>query len=450
MTVKVTVALLSLCLCGCHAAQKATKKNEVFVKERNDISRLYKFLPGVAAYQDSRLVYLHDDTRQFTVHFKQPVVVSVATKPEKWGYFQFPTIMRRLDGSLAVKWNLNADAIEAYGNHKFGSAISTDGGVSWQLAEVKESAGEVSLPNGDKIAVVTPKPIKVEELQLPKPIGTGMDTYAKTSSVFYKLDELPQSRQGVFQKRLKKVSSEWQEEKATLYDPRAARYSFRGLVPVLFWGDMHIAGDQSLIAGIYPGFYIKDDGTVDPKSGAFFYRSTDNGHSWKIQGRVLYEPDTLLDSVGKKRMGFTEPAFEVMKDGSFICINRTTDGLGIGPMYLSRSTDLGKTWTKPQIIAPSGVLPQLLRLDNGVTVLASGRPGVQLRFSTDESGTKWSDPFEMLPYKDQKDEVSCGYTGLMATGPNSFLIVYSDFKFENEAKEIRKAIKVREVVVTPQ
>ena len=297
--------------------------------------------------------------------------------------------------------------------------------------------------------MVTPKPIKVEELQLPQPVGYGLDTYAKMPYAFYKLQDLPESRQGVFMSRLNKGAAEWQEERAKLIDPQAARYSFRGLFPVVWWGDMHLAGDQSLIAGIYPGFYINDEGKADPKSGVFFYRSTDYGHSWKIQGRILYVPDTSRDAAGSKRMGFTEPAFEILPDGSYLSVIRTTDGVGIGPMYVSRSTDQGKTWTKPAILTPSGVLPRLLRLDNGVTVLSSGRPGVQLRFSTDANGERWSDPFELLPYKDQNEQVSCGYTGLLATGPDRFIVVYSDFKFLTAAKEERKAIKVREIIVTP-
>ena len=116
-------------------------------------------------------------------------------------------------------------------------------------------------------------------------------------------------------------------------------------------------------------------------------------------------------------------------------------------MYISRSSDQGVTWTKPEWMAASGVLPRLLQLKNGAVVLSSGRPGVQLRFSTD--GKDWTDPIEMMPFEDYKDQVSCGYTGLLETGPDRFLIVYSDFKFLNEAKEPRKAIKVREVIVTP-
>lgn len=43
--------------------------------------------------------------------------------------------------------------------------------------------------------------------------------------------------------------------------------------------------------------------------------------------------------------------------------------------------------------------------------------------------------------------MSCGYPNLLATGPDKFLLIYSDFKHFNKDGEVRKAIKVREVIV---
>ena len=48
------------------------------------------------------------------------------------------------------------------------------------------------------------------------------------------------------------------------------------------------------------------------------------------------------------------------------------------------------------MIAPNGVLPRLLRLNNGMLVLSSGRPGVQLRFSVSGLGDDWSEPVDLL------------------------------------------------------
>lgn len=392
---------------------------------------------------------------QVKVSFKQPVVVAVASKPEKWGFFQFATIGEKQDGSVLAKWHMAADAVESYGTTSYGTAVSSDNGRSWIVKPDKEATGGFLLPNGDKIAIVTPKPLKPEEIKLPKSVGEGLDNYSKTPYVFYRYDDLPENGKGVYLKRLKKGETEWKEEKAALVDPSAIRYTFKGLFPVVWWGDIRIAPDGSVVAGIYPGFYMNDNGVADPKSGVLFYRSTDNGHTWKIWGRLPYEPDLKLDPLGKDRMGFTEPAFEILQNGTFICVSRTTDGKGSGPMYISSSKDMGKSWSKPEVFAPSGVLPKLLQLKNGVTVLASGRPGVQLRFSKDPDGRKWSDPYEMLPLtgdatKEQSGytaTISDGYTDLLPLGDDSFLLIYTDFAHKTASGEIRKAVKVRRVTV---
>jgi hypothetical protein len=74
---------------------------------------------------------------------------------------------------------------------------------------------------------------------------------------------------------------------------------------------------------------------------------------------------------------------------------------------------------------------------------------MQLRFAIDGKGEKWTDPFEMLPFEGIKDAVSCGYPGIIQSGPDSFLIIYSDFRYPVESEELRKAIKIREIKVTP-
>lgn len=382
-----------------------------------------------------------------SVHISDPVVITVAPEPVGWGFYQFPSMERWNDGRIVVNYTLTPDAAESYGKSG-GAMVSSDGGKTWAPPAGKPGAGGLLLPNGERFVVTTPKPYPVAGLKLPEPAGVMVDNYGNQKMNMYRLADLQPKLRTIRVNRMAVGSDTWVSQHAALDDPQALRYSLRGIFPIVWWGDVRIASDESLIAGIYPGYRMKDDGTMDNKGGVFFYRSTDSGHSWKIQGRIPYQADMKLDPKGDQRGGFTEPAFEILKDGSFLCVMRTTDGAGVGPMYASWSKDMGKTWTKPVVIASSGVLPKLLRLENGVLVLASGRPGVQLRFCSDGRGKRWSEPFELVPVTESDPyRDTCGYTSLVATGPDSFLVAYSHFKHPNDKGEPRKAILLREVKV---
>ena len=441
-----------LCFSGCKKVSNtdiASNKADLPSMTWNEVG--YKadsaVKPGIPAYAGAIITYKREGKSMLAVTLEGPAIAGVALVPENWGFFQFPTIYRTQDSILVASWSMAPDAVESYGQGGSGFAVSRDRGKSWSPSVNPPVGGGLLLPSGDQIKIHTPKAIDTGTLKLPMPVVAN-----KGGIGLYKLSELPKIVQGVYLNRLAKGVTSWTTEHEVLDDPLAVRYTVSGMFPVVWWGDMHIASDGSIIVGIYPGFYLNPQGGVDP-SGVLFYRSTDEGRTWKIQGRIPYEPDLATDPHGDKRLafGFTEPAFEILPNGTFLCVMRTTDSfLTNSPMYVSRSTDLGVTWTKPETFTRAGVLPRLLQLANGVIVLASGRPGVQLRFCTDGKGQKWTDPFEMLPFKNESETVSCGYTGLLATGPDRFLLIYSDFNYRNEVGTIRKAIKVREVIVTPK
>ncbi|MEJ7769533.1 MAG: sialidase family protein, partial [Chitinophagaceae bacterium] len=424
---------------SCTSLRKSSTQSPLLTQTWNEKNnRSFKLVTfGIPAFNETLINYKRGGAALFSIRLTKPRVIVVADKPQKWGYYQFPTITRLKDGTLHAEWSMHADAIESYGTNAVGSSLSGDAGNTWKAGIPDSSVlNGYTLPNGDIIKVVDPKPIKISELNMPPPVGKTNFKYRKTNFTFYRLKEMPEERNGVFLTRLKSGTGKWKQERASLDDPMGVRYSSRDLVPVVWWGDLHTMPDQSVLAGVYPGFYLKEDGVLDKQMGVVFYRSTDNGHSWKIQSRISFTPDTSLDSMYADRIGFSEPAYEILADGSLLCVIRSADGDGVtngvgnGPLYASRSVDMGLTWTKPRVIAPAGVLPRLLLLKNGVTVLASGRPGVQLRFMQGDAKAAWTDPLEMLPYESQSLQeqyaVSCGYTGLVATGPDRFIIIYSD------------------------
>lgn len=132
-----------------------------------------------------------------------------------------------------------------------------------------------------------------------------------------------------------------------------------------------------------------------------------------------------------------------------ICVLRTGN---CSPLYKAYSNDGGKTWTEPKPFTPNGVKPDVLRLGNGILVLTSGRPGVQLRFCLDGIGELWTEPIEMIPFMNTDgtwdlEGATCGYTNILPADDNSFYMVYSDFKSKNENGELRKSIIFRKITI---
>jgi len=413
--------------------------------------------PGIISYNEQVVKYIRNGQQLLEVELGKPSLVVVAEEEVGWGFYQFPSIRRSLSGQLAAGWSMNHDNAESYGKPSLGinSAISNDGGVTWTTVVKGPAGAGTLLSNGDRIAVGTPAAVPLEDLDLPTPIATLQDasSYGRIMRI-YEYDKLPLQLQGTYQSRMKKGQTSWIAERGTLVSPKLARYADGNLFPVVWWGDIQEISD-GVYTCPYPGFEINSSGGVDP-AGVICYKSTDFGKTWVKQGSILYQPDLSLDPNGNKRktFGWTEPAFTVLKNGTFLSVLRTQDGFGKSPMYWTTSINKGVSWSTPKVFTGSGVLPKLLELDNGIVALAAGRPGVQLRFMLNNDASDWSEPFEMLPWVENEVQLtndalgsSCGYTQMLKVDENSFLIIYSDFKHKTPEGLTRKAIKVRKVTV---
>jgi hypothetical protein len=382
------------------------------------------------------------------ITFSDPVLVAEGPAGEtRWGRYQFPTF-GRISNRIALTFHVAEDSARAYGEigEQPNRGLSSDGGRTWSLVRATEPTDGLLLPNGDHIRIgtpeVTPKSIPVGELTLPAPVGTLIGTYGNLPYVYFRHDELPVILQGVPLSRRPAGSDRWVVERARLDDPAMMRYTIQEVFPVVWWGDVHLANDGSLLAIVYPCSFEGD---------VACYRSTDFARSWQAQGRIPYKPDLTIDPLARGRVhGFTEPGTVLLRDGTLLAVLRTTDGLGLGPMYLCRSADQGRSWSAPAVMSPTGVMPRLLQLGNGVIVLSSGRPGVDLRFCFDGKGATWTDPQPLVPLtSDDVQADSCGYTSLIALDDDSFLIAYSWFKRPAADGTPRKAVLVRHVTVKP-
>ncbi|MCK9507442.1 MAG: hypothetical protein M0Q54_03315 [Pigmentiphaga sp.] len=404
---------------------------------------------GIPSYNATSLIYRRNGTSVLEVNLEEPVVVGVADQSYGWGYFQFPNIYRSVaDNSLVLTWSMSEDKLGGHTGTP-GRMASTDNGKTWSAITTSPLGGGLLLSNGVMINDMQ-SVTKAADLNLPDSIAVLKEAYGRTF-VCYRHDELPEAVQGLYLNRWDRNGNRMTVH-APLDDPGLVRYVDTDLylLPITWWGDKKALSNGSIVTGVYPVFYENENGGVDPSCVAF-YQSDNQGSSWRIKGKIPYLYDPHWDPNGYRRaaFGWTEPAFEVLSDGTFLCVLRTTDGLGDSPMYISRSFDEGITWSHPVPFTPAGVLPKLLQLDNGVLVLASGRPGLQLRFSFDGKGEEWTDPFELIPFAkgESSTAATCGYPRIVSTGPNSFLVAYSDFKYPSTNGVLRKAIKVREIKV---
>jgi tetratricopeptide (TPR) repeat protein len=408
---------------------------------------LYRRLGDVtrAAASLRRLEQLKKENLPYRVEMAQPVVVLESPPEERrWGRYQFPSLYRMADGRLICFVHVEADSADSYGMPQR-VFVSSDQGLSWREdREAGNQAYGLRLGPSEWLRIDTTSSLNVEGLSLPSVAGT-LTSY-KQPFFLYRWPELPADLRRIFFKRW--VRGVWTDESAVVDDPEGMRYSVGGKFPRIWWGDIEAGTDGTLTAVTYP--HISSKGPPFHFECAS-WRSVDRGRSWRLLSRIPYQPDSQKDPKAMDRDGFTEPAVARLRDGSLLAVLRTTDGNGVGPMYSARSVDGGRTWTKPVVIAENGVLPRLLRMGNGMLVLASGRSGVQLRFSKTGLGDDWSDPVDLLPpTSDKIDADSCGYTNLLPLDSDNFVIVYSWFQKPDAQGNPRKAVLARRIRLTPQ
>ncbi len=403
---------------------------------------------GLVSQKDDTIRVVRDDETVSIIILSKPVLVAQAEKEENWGFFQFPKIFRADDGNLIVYWQMKPDSYTAYGEESYGYMMSKNEGDNWIPLDKKyfrKGARRVELNDGIVLQEVDPTPKDISLYsQFPKPINTEpIEGYS-----FYLESEIPNELGGVYLEYWDKARNYSDTIHARLNDPGYLRYAINGMMPIVWWGDIKELDDGSLIAGVYPTFYQNSSGNVLNTTSSF-YQSNDFGHSWNLLGIIPHQKDVrgnplLFDGSD----GYCEPTYEILKNGSYICVLRTGS---FSPMVKSFSNDNGRHWSEPEPFVPNGVLPRLMLLNNGVLALASGRPGLQLRFSINGEGNVWTEPIEMISFMDDKGNidkwVSCGYPSLLRVGDNSFYMVYSNFKTKNRNGNIRKAIMFRRIEV---
>ena len=397
----------------------------------------------------------------------EPVIVAqgpaeLSRSGAGWGRWQFPYLRPLGGGRLAVWFSVEPDSVESYGK-PVAWAISSDSGRTWQM-QPNRPASEIAegtlLPSGDRLRAVQQCAVNARGLTLPKPACEFTGSFGNAWAV-YPVDAVPATLTTWVFERLPAGGKSWKRETPTMTIPDrlctvvTERANVPGLsgeregkvvLPVV-QGKMRVAPDGSLWA-------VTCDWRLQGSRVRYvpvFLRSTDGGHAWRLQGVVPYSADVKIDPQADKRDGFTEPDYEFMPDGSIICLMRTSDGCGVGPLLLVRSTDGARTWSKPTRFDAFGKMPQLMTLKDGTTLASygqSGGPGYfAVRATCDRAGLTWSEPTK-LTYSPRAGDAwdSCGHTEMVPLDDHTALIVYSDFNTPDGKGVKRKTILVRRIV----
>jgi len=372
-----------------------------------------------------------------------PIIVAQGPPDvQNWGPYQFPALERLPDDRIHLRYHVEADSARAYGL-ACGHAISSDSGRTWE--PIRNPAGKgrpyvrsvgLMLPNEDRLAPVESEALKVDGLELPAPFAVRDDGYGNATRIF-RAEEVSEKYSGWRFLRLPKGRTKWVAETAKVNIPGETRYVVENVLVLPFLWRMRLAPDGSLWGINYANRII--DGQVS-HTHMMLIRSTDSGRTWNLWSEIPYQPDPASDPFWNKREGFTEPDVAFLPDGSVMCLLRTTDGSGVGPLYVSYSSDLGRTWSKPVVFDNLGVWPDLVRLGNGVTLAAYGRPGLFVRATGDPSGHEWDERVTVVAH-----ERTCSYASLLALDSQSALLAYTDFTRPDSKGRLCKSVLVRTI-----
>lgn len=426
----------------------------------------------------------------------EPVVVAVSP-PEYagdpagrwWGFFQFPDLWRGRDNKLYLAVNVGADS--EVGRHEPTQFfVSANQGKNWAptaYSQVDLAPDIVELPDGSQItfgqarhiyhfaALSSDAPnheVLASELGL-KPVAGPLRTGYKVNEYqIYRYGDIPENLRRFPVAYRASVRERWQSNFGCLDFPdlqllalsRAGWWDDNGRFA---WKELphriKLPVPQETVS-LPDGTLLWTHASQHPSvKDRTYYRvaclaSTDRGRTWRLRGFIA--DDTAQTSWG---YGAGEQSLSRMPNGELLCVMRTkmsNEAADTHYLTAARSKDGGFTWSTPVPIAPFSVTPHLLALKNGVVALIYGRPGVHVKISMD-SGQTWGKSVPLVgPSEEEllaiaewwriRHDFSCANTTVVVTGPNRFLVAYSDFHCRGEDGKIRKGIKVREVAIGSQ
>ena len=437
---------------------------------------------------------------KITLGDEQVVAIGPRYEDSYWGQFQFPHLYSGKDGSVLVHVHNGDDNWEEIGTADLWFT-SQNWGENWEtVANVENVPKGVLLPSGDRLTPTArpSQPLDLSKVQapmkittaflpneplwaksddpnvLPQPRGSYCDVWGQRHCIYHTAD-LPD---GMFEHlnewpmlRIKAGEREQKLEWVKLHgwENMGLHIAFppetNKAIPLLpqCLGNLKMGPDGRLWTAVYWNG-LHPSGAFTPFTNVYVLYSEDNGYNWHLQGFVPYTPDPFEYENAYICCGYAEPDFVFAPDGSMVMILRTTDVFKgdkeWSPSYITRSTDQGKTWSKPVRFDEIGVLPGMC-LVGDVTLAIYGRPGIYVRATDDPSAMKWEDPVEVMTPNDRSGLMneppvrpdfhqwagSCCNCSILSLDDSHAMIAYSDFYHLCDDGVRRKSIKTRIVTV---